>query len=89
MTELVITDVKRKAIADLCNEMSASMTRAAGERDFQKEAIKNIADQYELDKKMLRKIARIFHQSKFSTIQEENNELESMYQTVFENNKEI
>ena len=85
MTELVITDVKRKAIADLCNEMSASMTRAAGERDFQKEAIKNIADQYELDKKMLRKIARIFHQSKFSTIQEENNELESMYQTVFEN----
>ena len=89
MTELVITDVKRKAIADLCNEMSASMTRAAGERDFQKEAIKNIADQYELDKKMLRKIARIFHQSKFSTIQEENNELESMYQTVFENNKEV
>lgn len=85
MTELVITDVKRKAIADLCNEMSASMTRAAGERDFQKEAVKNIADQYELDKKMLRKIARIFHQSKFSTIQEENNELESMYQTVFEN----
>ena len=89
MTELVITDVKRKAIADLCNEMSASMTRAAGERDFQKEAIKNIADQYELDKKMLRKIARIFHQSKFSTVQEENNELESMYQTVFENNKEV
>jgi hypothetical protein len=79
-----INDAKRKAIADLCFEMSASMTRAEGERDFQKEAIKNIAEKFELDKKMLRKIARIHHQSKFSTVQEENSELESMYKTVFE-----
>ena len=79
-----LDDTKRKAIADFCDEMSASMTRAAGERDFQKEAVKNIAEKHELDKKMLRKISKIFHQSKFSTVQEENSELETVYQTVFE-----
>ncbi len=84
MSELVINDAKRKAIVDLCFEMSASMTRAEGERNLQKEAIKEIAEKFELDKKMIRKIARIYHQSKFSTVQEENSELENMYQTVFE-----
>ena len=78
-----INDVKRKAIADLCFELSGSMTRAEAERDFQKEAIKNIAEEHELDKKMLKKIARIYHASKFSTVQEENTLLEETYQNVF------
>ena len=83
-----LNDIKRKAIADLCSELSASMTRAEAEREFQREAIKNIAEQHELDKKILKKIARIYHTSKFSTFQEETTLLEETYQTVFES-KEV
>jgi hypothetical protein len=78
-----IADQKKKAIADFCTEMSSSMTRAEGERDFQREAVKNIAEQYQIDKKMLKRIARIYHTGKFSSTQEENTELENTYTTIF------
>lgn len=83
MEEVVIDDAKKKAIQGFCNEMSASMTRTSGERDFQKEAIKNLASQWDVDKKLLRKMAKIFHDSKFNTVKEDNAELESTYQKVF------
>lgn len=78
-----IVDQKKKAIVDFCNEMSASMTRAEGEREFQREAVKNIAEQHQMDKKMLKRIARIYHTGKFSRTQEENTELENTYTTIF------
>ena len=78
-----IADQKKKAIADFCTEMSASMTRAEGEREFQREAVKNIAEQHQIDKKMLKRIARIYHTGKVSSTQEENTELENTYTTIF------
>lgn len=79
-----LDDAGKKALKDFCGEMSASMTRAEGERDFQSEAIKNFADTYELDKKLLRKMARTYHKQNFNTTKEENSEFEAVYAEVFD-----
>ena len=79
-----VSEDKRKAIADFCQEMSASMTRRRAETEFQREALKLLAKKHEdLDKKVLRKMARVFHDSRFSTIQAENDEFETLYTDVF------
>lgn len=80
---MTLSDIQRKAVEDLCEELSGSYTRTESERNFQKVAIADIAEQHSLDKKMLRKVAKIYHKSQFSTVQEEHTELESMYKTVF------
>jgi hypothetical protein len=77
------SEVQIKAIKGYCDEMSASMTRSEGERDFQKEATVAISKEYEISKPLLKKLARIFHKSKFSTVQEENTELENSYLAIF------
>jgi hypothetical protein len=40
----------RKAILDCMKELSASMTRTEGEREFQREAIKELCDNLDLSK---------------------------------------
>jgi hypothetical protein len=76
-------DIKKKAIKDYVFEMSASMARAEGERDLQKEATKRLAEDHELDKAMLKKLAKIYHKSNFSTVKADTDELETMYETLF------
>ena len=77
------TDIQIKAIKGLCSELSDSMYRTEAERDLQKEAVAAISKEFEIPKAMLKKMARIYHKSKFSTVQEENKELEQTYLAVF------
>lgn len=82
-----MTDMKdptiAKAVKDFCDEMSASMSRTAGERDFQKEAISALAEKYELDKKILRKMAKTYHASNFATQKADQEEFEIAYEALF------
>jgi hypothetical protein len=80
---IVLSEIQIKAVKGLCSELSASMTRAEAERSLQKEAVNVIAKENELPKPLLKKMAKIFHKSRFSSVQEENSELESAYTTVF------
>jgi len=82
---IAFSDIQIKAIKGLCSEMSASWARMEGERDFLKEAVKNISTEHEIPKPLLKKMAKIFHKSRFSTVQEENTELEESYLAVFGN----
>lgn len=75
--------VVAKAVKDFCDEMSASFSRTAGERDFQKEAVKNLAEQHELDKKILRKMAKTYHASNFATQVADHAEFEETYEALF------
>ncbi len=56
----------RKAIKKCMDELSASMSRIDGERDFIKEAIANICEEYEMSKKTFRKLAKVYHKQNFS-----------------------
>ena len=72
----------RKAILDCMKELSASMTRAEGEREFQREAIKELCDNLELSKKTFRRMAKVYHKQNFTKEIEEHEEFETMYETI-------
>ena len=72
----------RKAILDCMKEISASMSRTEGEREFIREAIKEICDKYQLSKKTFRRMTRVYHKQNFSLELEEHEEFESMYQAI-------
>ena len=78
----------KKAIKDMVVEVSGSKTRAEGERDFQSEAIKKVAEDYELDKGLLKKICSTYHRQRFQTEKEGNEAFEITYAEVFELNQD-
>ena len=72
----------RKAIKKCLEELSGSMTRIEGERDFIKEAIANICEEYEMSKKTFRKLAKVYHKQNFSKEVAEHEEFETMYEQL-------
>lgn len=72
----------RKAIRKVLDELSASMARIEGERDFISETIKNVSEEYQINKKTLRKMAKTYHRQNFSREVAENEEFETMYEQI-------
>jgi hypothetical protein len=72
----------RKAIKKCMDELSASMARSDGERDFIKEAINNICEEYEMSKKTFRRLAKVYHKQNFSREVAEHEEFETMYEQL-------
>ena len=72
------------AIKGIVTEVSASMTRMEGERDLINESIKAVAADHEIDKKVLRKLASIYHKQMYHTIKQENEQVEESYQFLFQ-----
>lgn len=72
----------RKKIMSAIQEISNSFTRIEAERDLIKETLQDIQDNFNLPKKYTRKIAKIYHKQNFSQVQQEQEELESLYETV-------
>jgi hypothetical protein len=63
-------------------ELSASMARIEGERDFIKEAINNCCEEYEMNKRTFRKLAKVYHKQNFSKEVAEHEEFETMYEQL-------
>ena len=72
----------RKKILGAIQEISNSLTRVEAERDLIKDILQDIEDKFELPKKYTRKIAKIYHKQNFTEVQQEQEELESIYETV-------
>lgn len=72
----------RKAIKKCLEELSGSMTRIEGERDFIKEAIGDICEEYQLSKKTFRRLAKTYHKQNYSTEVAEHEEFEMMYEQI-------
>lgn len=70
----------RRKVLGALTEMSASFTRMDAERDLQKEILANLEEDFELPKKYMRKVARIYH--KQNLIEEKNafQEVEDIYE---------
>lgn len=73
-------EVDKKALRGYLDEMSASMFRAAGERDFQREATKDAAEKFEMKPKALKKLARVYHKQNFSEEMAEAAEFQKLYE---------
>ena len=71
-----------KVLKGAVREISNSMTRAEAERDFQRDAINDTADKLQLDKKVVRQLARIYHKQNFTDVQAETEEVVALYESI-------
>ena len=72
----------RKKIRGALEEISNSLTRIEAERDLIKEILQDVEDKFELPKKYTRKVAKIFHKQNFADVKTEQEDLETIYETV-------
>ena len=72
----------QKRLLGAMKELSNSMTRVEAERDFQKEAIDSVAEELNLEKKYIRKLATIYHKQNMTQFKQENEEVETLYEIL-------
>lgn len=72
----------RKQVFECIKELDASMLRAAAEKDFQKEAIERLCEKVEVDKKLVKQLARIYHKQNFTEVTQENEDLVALYEEI-------
>lgn len=72
----------KKKVLGVLKELSNSMTRAEGERDYQKEAIKSASEDAGIEKKIFRKLARTYHKQNFTEEQQDSEAFLSLYESV-------
>ena len=76
-----------KKLKAAIGEITNCMLRMDSERDQIKEIINDVADNYDVDKKQVRKIATTMYKSNYSDVVEENREFELLYETLVEGRK--
>jgi DNA-directed RNA polymerase subunit N (RpoN/RPB10) len=80
-----LNDTERKRVKKAIMELNDSMTRVAAERDLQKETINTLFDELGLDKKLIRRMAKVYYKSNFGEEVEENKAFEESYDLVIKN----
>lgn len=77
-----LTESQKTELKNAIREMNDSMTRVASERDFQKETLTSISDKTGVDKKIIRRMAKVYFRSNYAEEQEENRQFEEFYDGV-------
>jgi ribosomal protein S17E len=78
-----ITNPKdQEKIRKMMTEISNSYTRISAERDLIKETIEALSEDFEIDKKILRKMAQIFHKQNYTQVENEQEELSLLYESI-------
>jgi hypothetical protein len=72
-----------KQIRDCLEEISNSMSRAEGEKDYQSTAIEDICEKFDLPKGQIKKLANIHHKSNRDAVVNEAQELDLAYEQIF------
>jgi len=84
MSNVVIPsdDETKKRVRGALEEISNSMTRMGAERDLIKNILQDVEDDTQVPKKYLRKMANIFHKQNLNEVKTENDDVETLYETV-------
>lgn len=72
----------RAKVQAALKEMSAAMTRIEAERDYINESLKMLEDNFELPKKYMRKVARVYHKQNINEVKNEFSDVEDIYTAV-------
>jgi hypothetical protein len=75
-------DQDKKDILGVLTEISNSMLRIKSEREYIKEAIDAAAEKYDMNKRILRKMAKVYHNNSFTDEVTEMEEFQALYETV-------
>ena len=77
-----LTESQKKELKEAIHQLNDSMTRVAAERDFQKDSVNSISDKTGVDKKIIRRMAKVYFKANYSQEQEENRNFEEFYDGV-------
>lgn len=75
------SDNKPKVLSCL-QEISNSLTRVEAERDLIKEVLQRLQDEFEIPKKLGRKLARVYHKRNFEEEVATQNDFVEIYEKV-------
>jgi hypothetical protein len=75
-------DQDKKDIHGVLTEISNSMLRIKSEREYIKEAIDAAAEKYDMNKRILRKMAKVYHNNSFTDEVTEMEEFQALYESV-------
>jgi uncharacterized protein YukE len=76
------SEADRKQIMDAMNEISASMTRMAGEKDYIKETLSDLNQKFQIPKKLLSRFAKAHFKANYSEELGQDSEFETMVQIL-------
>lgn len=72
----------RAKVLGALREFSDSLTRQDAERDLQKEILARLEDEFDLPKKYMRKVARVYHKQNLNEFKAEAEEVEDIYESI-------
>jgi hypothetical protein len=72
----------KQDILNCLGEISNSLTRIEAERDLIKEVLTRMQDEFEIPKKLSRKLAKTYHKRNFEEEVATNNDFVETYETV-------
>jgi peptidyl-tRNA hydrolase len=76
------SDKDRQAIKGAMSEISNAYTRMEAEREFVREALKELEDKVGIKAKYLRKMSRIYHKQNLVELTAEMEDLEGLYEAI-------
>jgi predicted nuclease of restriction endonuclease-like RecB superfamily len=80
----VTNPADKKKIKDALFEISGSYSRIEAERELIKDIVNDLADNFELSKKQVNKIARAYHKQNYNQQVAESEEFQELYQSLLE-----
>ena len=72
----------KKELKGVLDELSNSMLRVESEKEFQREAISDASEKFEMNKKTLRKLAKVYHKNNFADEVVQMEEFQRLYETI-------
>lgn len=79
---MINNPVDRKKINDALQEISNSMTRIEAEKSLVKTIVDDMVKDFQLPKKTVNKLAKIYHKQSFSQEAQDFEDLETLYEEV-------
>lgn len=77
-----LSSEERKELRQAILELNDSMTRTEAERDLQKEILSEVNGKIGVDKRLVRRLARVYFKSSFNTEVNENSTFEEFYNGI-------
>ena len=77
-----LTVEERKKLKNAILELNDSMTRVAAEKELQKQAIEEVFDKLGVDKKIVRRMAKVYYKADYNTETEEEDMFRDFYENV-------
>lgn len=80
-----LLDQDRKKIRDAMQEASNSMIRIDAEKDLIKNIVEDLNDAFQIPKKTINKMIRVYHKQNFQEEVASHDEFETLYENITQN----